>query len=217
MVLVRAINNYGKDTPAGLYPEAMNEIVPGLFLGSWDAARDTDALRAAGITHVLTLMRELALYKLDNLAAPDCPLTTLHLPIIDGAAFKLLPYVPRCIEFIDAALSGGGKVLVHCFQGVSRSASVVAAYLMAKRGIARDEALELVRAARPAIQPNLGFMKQLDEFHKANYVVVIAPVAVSTTADVNADVDVAEYVPLAGTGRVKALAAAYRQTAVDRP
>lgn len=189
--------------------EPMNEIVPGLFLGAWEAAHDPDALRAAAITHVLTVM-DTRLFKLD--AAALAGFATLQLPVIDTPAFKLLPYFPQCIDLIDRALRDGGKVLVHCFLGVSRSASVVVAYLMAKRALAPRDALALVRVARPIAQPNVGFMRQLETFHAAQCVVVPEP-PVSATAEVV----VVEHVPPQGSGRVRALAAAYKLNGAPRP
>lgn len=44
-----------------------------------------------------------------------------------------------------------GRVLVHCVKGVSRSASVVVAYLMKTQQWGFDQALEYVRARRPQV------------------------------------------------------------------
>ena len=51
-------------------------------------------------------------------------------------------------------------------QGNSRSAAVLAAYLMWKRGMTHTEALELIRQKRGFIDPNIGFVGYLMDFHK---------------------------------------------------
>ena len=50
-------------------------------------------------------------------------------------------YFHRTTEFIHRAVTGGGLVAVNCYMGLSRSASVVIAYLMTKH----DMSLERVR------------------------------------------------------------------------
>ncbi|CAC9502421.1 putative putative dual-specificity protein phosphatase [Leishmania infantum JPCM5] len=52
-------------------------------------------------------------------------------------------------------------VAVHCMVGVSRSASVVVAYLIKKYGLSQDDAISLIRCTRPVVQPNPGFQRQL--------------------------------------------------------
>lgn len=54
-----------------------------------------------------------------------------------------------------------GKILIHCYQGKSRSVAVCCAYLMRFYEYSLDEALQLVRSVRPAASPNRGFMQQL--------------------------------------------------------
>lgn len=70
------------------------------------------------------------------------------------------------LDFIDAGLAGGGAVLVHCFAGVSRSVTVVAAWLMLRSGRAdcadAEGALAAVRAARPRAKPNAAFWAMLE-------------------------------------------------------
>lgn len=67
--------------------------------------------------------------------------------------------VSGCIElYVLTCVTG--KVLVHCIQGVSRSATLTIAYLMLKHCMTVQTATRLVRAQRE-ICPNPGFMQQL--------------------------------------------------------
>lgn len=58
------------------------------------------------------------------------------------------------------------NVLVHCKAGVSRSATVVASYLMSSRAMTAAEALDLLRSKRPIVFPNKGFQKQLRAYER---------------------------------------------------
>lgn len=64
-------------------------------------------------------------------------------------------------DFIEANLSRGTSVVVHCQLGVSRSPTVVAAFLMTKRGFGVLDALTAIIRARPRVLPNEGFMREL--------------------------------------------------------
>lgn len=48
--------------------------------------------------------------------------------------------------------------------GISRSATVVCAYLIAEKGMTATAAVEFVRVKRPIVCPNIGFRRQLDEY-----------------------------------------------------
>jgi protein-tyrosine phosphatase len=56
------------------------------------------------------------------------------------------------------------NVLVHCQAGVSRSVTIVAAYLMKENRIDYVSSLDLIRSKRPQICPNKGFLKQLKQY-----------------------------------------------------
>ena len=56
---------------------------------------------------------------------------------------------------------GLGEVLVHCRLGVNRSVTVVAAFLVRRRGFAPDEALELLSQRRPCADPVSAYREQL--------------------------------------------------------
>ncbi len=69
-------------------------------------------------------------------------------------------------EQIEAAREAGHAVFVHCSRGVSRSASLVIAYLMRKEGATAADARARVEACRPIVLPNDGFVKCLAEYEK---------------------------------------------------
>ena len=84
--------------------------------------------------------------------------------MVDSPDANLRTRFPDCIGFIKQAIGKGGRVLVHCFAGVSRSAAVVIAYLMQEHGLSVHSAYSLVRSKRPYIKPNEGFHDQLIQF-----------------------------------------------------
>ncbi|KAG5646349.1 hypothetical protein DXG03_003672 [Asterophora parasitica] len=81
----------------------------------------------------------------------------------------ILRHLLPSIHFIQAELDKGRGVLVHCHAGISRSATVVAAYLMYSQKLDTAAALEMIRNVRPNIEPNQGFLRQLEIFHQAHY------------------------------------------------
>ena len=79
------------------------------------------------------------------------------LPIEDDLGFDIRPFLVEGVRFLDEA-SGKRRVYVHCAAGVSRSASVVVAYVMWRDRMGLDEALQWVKKRRPCVQPNEAFM-----------------------------------------------------------
>lgn len=55
-------------------------------------------------------------------------------------------------------------MLIHCHAGVSRSATILAAYLIHKKQITADEAVKIIQEKRKRAKPNDAFMKQLKEY-----------------------------------------------------
>ena len=74
-----------------------------------------------------------------------------RLPVYDNAGQAIGTYLSGCVEFIKTGLHYG-SVLVHCVQGVSRSATVVVAYVMKERSMDLDTALEFCRLKRPQVR-----------------------------------------------------------------
>ena len=53
---------------------------------------------------------------------------------------------------------------VHCYKGQSRSPTIVAAYLIATLKVSTSDALEAIKAKRPMVLPNHGFLRQLEQW-----------------------------------------------------
>ncbi|KAJ7474938.1 dual specificity phosphatase, partial [Mycena latifolia] len=64
----------------------------------------------------------------------------------------------------ERALCRGKGVLVHCKQGVSRSSSIVLAYLIRNHVMSYDAALAFVKRKRSGAKPNPGFARALIEW-----------------------------------------------------
>lgn len=134
----------------------LGEVLPGLYVGSQDAAADLPLLQSRGVTHVV------------NAAGASVPevygssLSYLSLPLLDLPECVLSDAVIGAVgDFVEGALSSGGAVLIHCNAGVSRSSALAIAFLMTRRGAGYQEALSRVRAVRAAACPNEGFRRQL--------------------------------------------------------
>jgi len=82
----------------------------------------------------------------------------------DESGADILTYLAGATTFLNSLLSKGCSVLVHCQMGVSRSATVVIAYLIRYWNMTRDEAYIHVKSKRPQTSPNPGFWDQLHKF-----------------------------------------------------
>jgi hypothetical protein len=99
----------------------MIQILEGLYLGNRESARDLRLLREAGITHVINCAEELPNYH-------DGQFTYLALKLRDPDP-NLHQHLASVCAFIDNARQQDGRVLVHCFAAISRSPTVILAYL----------------------------------------------------------------------------------------
>lgn len=140
-------------------------VIPKIYLGSIHAAFNLDELTAAGITHILNASRIPVTF--------PGQFTYLSVEIRDKDESNILACIPTTNIFIEAGLDDGG-ILVHCFGGKSRSPAFIAAYLMSSRSWTFDEAYNVIKAARPAVEINLGFECQLRAYHAGNFDVYLA-------------------------------------------
>jgi hypothetical protein len=90
---------------------------------------------------------------------------TASFPIVDSSSVDITPVLNKTRSIIAACVRDNVPILIHCHQGVSRSASVVIDYVASTFQISADVALERVRQSRSIVEPNDGFMAKLRELY----------------------------------------------------
>ncbi len=134
----------------------LDAVRPRLLIGPLQAAYAHDVLqRQHGVTHVIDAGGQ----RYEEGAYAEY----MHVDVRDELDADIGSLLAGTTTFISDALAAGGAVLVHCEAGKSRSAAIVAAFLMASEGLSADAAVESVRAAHPRADPNGSFRRQLSE------------------------------------------------------
>mmetsp|Transcript_9312 Transcript_9312/g.6683 ORF Transcript_9312/g.6683 Transcript_9312/m.6683 type:complete len:123 (+) Transcript_9312:10-378(+) len=122
----------------------MDRIQDNLFLGDAMAANSSKILENAGITHILNVTDIVPCkfpkrFQYKQIRVPDAEKTDLRRRFED------------CFNFIYSGTKDNNKVLVHCYAGMSRSATIVIAFIMKEHKIKFGEAFKFVRQKRPFI------------------------------------------------------------------
>ncbi|XP_072293335.1 dual specificity protein phosphatase 13A [Eucyclogobius newberryi] len=138
----------------------VDEVWPGLYIGNVAVAQNKKTLCKLGITHVLNAAHSKQGSIGDQSFYGDI-CVYFGIPAEDSDNFDLSLHFRSAADFIHAALKAkDGKVLVHCIMGMSRSASLVLAYLMLHQRLTLSNALKHVIQKR-AIYPNQYFLSLL--------------------------------------------------------
>lgn len=127
-----------------------SQITDHLFIGTPPRSEAYPSLRELGVRLVINMCWE-------RRPRPDrhtSPMPTLWLPVFDSP-FLLIP-LPTLLKGVRAALETivqGGRVYVHCAQGMHRSVAMGAAILIAQNFTPR-EAMELIKQRRRVADPD---------------------------------------------------------------
>eukprot|EP00013_Stygamoeba_regulata_P006041 CAMPEP_0177639568 /NCGR_PEP_ID=MMETSP0447-20121125/6090_1 /TAXON_ID=0 /ORGANISM="Stygamoeba regulata, Strain BSH-02190019" /LENGTH=747 /DNA_ID=CAMNT_0019141603 /DNA_START=122 /DNA_END=2365 /DNA_ORIENTATION=- len=140
-----------------------SKITDNIYLGSETVSRNRKLLKQLNITHIL------------NCAGTACPNSyptefdykTLYLA--DGKGVDIQCVFYSVMDFINEAVDNGGKIFIHCHQGVSRSSALLIAYLMWKRDEPFTVIHPYVKSIRGTSNPNTGFTCQLLEWHNRRH------------------------------------------------
>lgn len=142
------------------FDQVCSHVIDHVYVGSGTVARSHEILVENGITHIL------------NSAGYACPeyfpdeFTYMTLWLKDSPSEDITSVLYIVFDFIEAVRQQGGRVFVHCCKGVSRSTSLVIAYLVWLQRCTFQDAFNFVKAARAVTNPNLGFACQLLQFQK---------------------------------------------------
>jgi hypothetical protein len=142
-----------------LINESASEIIQGfLWLGSADDLNYT-FLKTNKITHILNITTDIP-FPIEGI------FTVKRIPILDNSTADIQQYFKETHDFIDSVHKINGRILVHCFAGISRSATIVISYLMKTKLISTEKSIALVKNIRSTINPNFGFYCALKNFEK---------------------------------------------------
>ncbi|KAF7267416.1 hypothetical protein GWI33_019350 [Rhynchophorus ferrugineus] len=107
-------------------------------------------------------------------AAPELPYSPLSndlnyykVDVRDHPGADISIHFDEVADLIDQEIAIGGRILVFCVAGVSRSATLCIAYLMKYHQLTLLEAFDHVKKIRPKIHPNCGFFQQLMDYEKS--------------------------------------------------
>ncbi|GFR76992.1 dual specificity protein phosphatase 3 [Elysia marginata] len=139
-----------------------DEICEGIYIGEGDSACSINRMKGLGITHVLNaaLGKDAFHVNTNHVMYRKAGIHFLGIEATDFINYNMTKHFEKAVDFIESAVEAAGKVFVHCVQGVSRSATLVLAFLMIKRHMTVQDAMRMVRSKRE-VCPNPGFLQQL--------------------------------------------------------
>lgn len=138
-----------------------NCIIDNLWLGAISSAYNRDALHMYNIEVIITAF-------LGSTAEYPYDFDYERAKLRDVEDEDILTDIEHLLPIIHRNLMEGKGVLCTCQKGRSRSATIVAAYLIRYRGMTVDEALTFIKNKRTQINPNKGYIDQLHIFESQN-------------------------------------------------
>lgn len=136
----------------------LNFVSHNLYIGDYLSSINLSTLLQYNITHILVCGKEL------SCKFPDS-INYKYLEIEDVTTYPIKDHFEEAYLFILRG-TRKGRVLVHCAQAISRSATIVICFLMKSQKIRFQKAFDLLKKRHPQACPNSGFRKQLEEYEK---------------------------------------------------
>ncbi|EAW17785.1 uncharacterized protein NFIA_077180 [Aspergillus fischeri NRRL 181] len=171
----------------------MREIVPGLFLGNVEASYKREMLRENRINAIVSLTDARWVWWNSTTREAGIPeYRHKWVQCADSSTQDLLVHMSDICDFIDQMASPvlqssstlpvehehglsdkprethSEAVLVHCDLGISRSPTVIIAYLMRKYGLKREDILAFVQS-KQKVKPSANFTRQLEIWEQTGY------------------------------------------------
>lgn len=134
-----------------------NQIIENLWLGAISSAYNREALHEYNIDIIITAF-------LGSTAEYPYDFKYERAKLRDVDDENILDDINHLLPIIHKNLMEKKGVLCACQKGRSRSASIVAAYLIRYHGMTTDTAIEFIKSKRTQVNPNKGYMEQLKLF-----------------------------------------------------
>ncbi|BHF82536.1 Dual specificity protein phosphatase 22 [Sparganum proliferum] len=134
------------------------KIIPGIYIGANENAKNEEELIANCISHILSVQSSAA----ESIKSQNH--VCHHVCVRGSDEQSLLRVVPDTNDFIHSARVESGNVLVHSESGMSANIAVVAAYLMSLYELDSRTAVSVLQGLVHAAQPVHHLQDQLDRF-----------------------------------------------------
>jgi protein-tyrosine phosphatase len=132
-------------------------ILPGLYLSGIECVNEK-ILDEYNIKYVISVMNNPP--QLSEKYKQFC------IPINDDFGAFIRPYFEKSHQIINEALCNGENILIHCYAGISRSATITISYIMKNKTMTSKDAYSFVRNQRNIIEPNFIFSYSLENYGK---------------------------------------------------
>ena len=132
-----------------------------IFLGAVEHSMNTKFITENNIQTIICVMKEEPYHKNTEFGKN---INFLHIPIYDSSTENITNYFEQSINFINENISQKKNILVHCQMGISRSATILIAYLIRERKMSHSDAFMYIKERRGQVEPNIGFLSALMSF-----------------------------------------------------
>ena len=147
------------------YSNTASELLPWLYLSGEIPPCNQETIQRLDIRVIINCAGEVVPNAFESgFNQGERQVSYLTLCLRDGPFEDVFSLFYRVIQAIEAARRNGGAALIHCHQGVSRSATFAIAYLMWAGGLSFACAYNYTRTIREVVSPNAGFLCQLVEW-----------------------------------------------------
>ena len=159
---------YGKNGGilTSLYNLTMNSnhIVNSLYLGNAYNARDYYSLKNNNIGMIVNCTIDV-----DNYFEDTNEFEYVRVDVYDNNEASILKYLDNTVDSINDFLTKNPhkNILVHCFMGSSRSATIIIAYMIKYLNYTRREALSYIKNKRDIVNLNINFFKELKKYENS--------------------------------------------------
>jgi protein-tyrosine phosphatase len=131
-----------------------NLIIDNIYLGNGYNASNISLLQENNIKYILNVTKEIP-----NHFEYNSDIKYLQIGVMDWKSESIIDYFDEILRFFDSC--DNGNILVHCYMGSSRSATAVLLYLIKRKHMGLEEALEYLKNKRDIVNINKKFLEEV--------------------------------------------------------